>query len=147
MKKVNFKKININKETFRRLLKHALSPVFLVLLLSSFVLWFTTQLGIVYDTEIPINIRIDGQKYRITADVRAKGSTLMAQRLSLKSKISLKSSELTAKPSPDDPAWLIVDEGALRALVNSKTSDLEIKKITTLPAIPADVPEEEGPQQ
>lgn len=142
MKKLNLKKLNINKESLKKLLGHALSPVFLVLLLSSFVLWYTTKLGKEYDTEMPLNIRIDGQKYRVTAQVHGKGSTLLAQRLSLKSKINLKLDELSVRPSPDDPNVLIITPASLVKAIDAKTNDIKVVQITDMPEFELEQPDD-----
>jgi hypothetical protein len=133
MKQGFFKKLNINRESISSLLKHALSPVFLLLLLSSFVLWYTTQLSKDYDIEMPLNVRIDGQKYRVTAQIQGKGTTIMAQRLSLKSKINIKLSELKVSKSLDNPDALIITPTSLLRAIDSKTSDLKVVQIIEMP--------------
>lgn len=133
MKKNEIKIPRVRKENFKKILRHFLSPVFLVLLLSSFLLWYTTKLGYDYTTEIPLNIRIDGQKYRITALVTGRGSMLTAQKLSLKSKINLKLEELSSRPSPDNPGSLIITPGSLQSAINAKVNDLKVLQIIEAP--------------
>jgi hypothetical protein len=142
MKKGFFKKLNINRESLRALLKHAISPVFLVLLLSSFVLWYTTKLGKDYDIEMPLNVRIDGQRYRVTAQVQGKGSTIMAQRLSLKSKINIKLTELKVRKSPENPNALIITPTSLVKAIDSKTNDLKVVQIIEMPDFQVEKPKE-----
>lgn len=145
MKKSILKKLNINRETLRELLRHALSPVFLVLLLSSFVLWYTTKLGKEYTTQMPLNVRIDGQRYRLTAEVHGKGSTLMAQRLALKSKINIALGELSVKPSPDDPSALVITPASMLKAIDSKISEIKVLQIIDMPDFNLGEPEpEEG---
>jgi hypothetical protein len=146
MKKGFFKRLNINIESVRKLLGHAISPVFLVLLLSSFVLWYATKLGENYDIEMPLNVRIDGQKYRVTAEVQGKGSTLLAQRLSLKSKISIKLTELKARKSPDSPNTLIITPESLIRAISSKTNDLKVVQIIEMPDFQVEKPKEKQEQ-
>lgn len=142
MKKEPFKKPHINKESIRKLLGHMLSPVFLVLLLSSFILWYTTKLGKEYDTEMPLNVRIDGQKYRVTAQVHGKGTTLMAQRLSLKSKINIRLDELTVRKSAEDPNTLVITPASLVKAIDAKTNDLKVIQIIEMPDFQLEQPEE-----
>jgi hypothetical protein len=133
MKKGFFKKLNINRESVRKLFGHAISPVFLVLLLSSFVLWYTSKLGKEYDIEMPLNVRIDGQRYRVTAQVQGKGSTIMAQRLSLKSKINIKLTDLKVRKSTENPNALIITPSSLVKAIDSKTNDLKVVQIIDMP--------------
>lgn len=144
MKKSILKKLNINRESLRELLKHALSPVFLILLLTSFVLWYTTKLGKEYTTQMPINVQIDGRRYKLTAEVHGKGSTLMAQRLALKSKINIALSELSVKPSPDDLSVLVITPASMLKAINAKTSDIKVLQIIDMPDFDLEqsVPEE-----
>jgi hypothetical protein len=142
MKKGFFKKLNINRESISKLLKHTVSPVFLVLLLSSFVLWYTTKLGKDYDIEMPLNVRIDGQRYRVTAQVQGKGSTIMAQRLSLKSKISIKLTDLKVRKSAENPNALIITPSSLVKAIGSKTNDLKVVQIIEMPDFQPKQPKE-----
>ncbi len=85
--------LNITADKTRKVLRQAVSPAFLVSLLCSALLWYTTRLSNEYDTDIPLNIRIDGQKYRLTATVSGRGSTILAQRLSLKRRLRLSTTQ------------------------------------------------------
>lgn len=142
MKKRLFGKLNINRESIGKLLGHAISPVFLVLLLCSFVLWYTTKLGRDYDIEMPLNMRIDDQKYRVTAQVQGKGTTLLAQRLSLKSPINIKLTELKVRKSLDNPNALIINPESLTRAISSKTNDFKVVQIIEMPDFQVELPKE-----
>ena len=127
------KKLNINKEKVKKVMQHAMSPTFLIILLGSFILWYTSKLSYEYTAEMPLNVRIDGQKYKVTAVVNGRGSILMAQRLSLKSKINLKLEDLSARKSPDNPDVLTITPASLQKAIDAKTNDLKVVQITDAP--------------
>lgn len=129
MKNSEFKKSYINRERITKIIKQALSPAFLIILLGSFLLWYTSKLNYEYTTEMPMNVWIDGQKYRITAMVNGRGTSLMAQKLSLKSRVNLKLDELSTRRSEDDPDALTITAASLQKAINSKISDLRIVEI------------------
>ena len=123
----------------RGVFRQFLSPTFLFILLGSAMLWYVSKLGNNYDTEMPLNIRIDGQKYRLTANVSGRGSTILAQRLSLKSRLSFTLDELVSRPSRDNPGALTITPVSLQRAINGKISDLTVVEVTKAPDF---VPEE-----
>ncbi len=128
------KKLNINRERIKRIVQQALSPAFLIILLGSFLLWYMTKLSYeYYDVEMPLNVRIDGQKYRVTAVINGRGSVLMAQKLSLKGKINLKMDELTVRKSKDNPDALTITPASLQRAIDAKASDLKVTQIIDAP--------------
>ncbi len=128
------RKFDINKESIKKVVQHALSPAFLIILLGSFLLWYMTKLSYDYNNvEMPLNVRIDGQKYRVTAVVNGRGSVLMAQKLSLKSKINLKMDELTVRKSKDNPDALTITPASLQKAIDAKTSEIKVTQIIDAP--------------
>ncbi len=124
----------------RGVFRQALSPTFLFILLGSAMLWYVSKLGNNYDTEMPLNIRIDGQKYRLTANVSGRGSTILAQRLSLKSRLNFTLDELVSRPSRDNPGSLTITPVSLQRAINGKISDLTVVEVTKAPDfVPAEV--------
>ncbi len=123
----------ISADAIRSLLRQALSPAFLLILLGSCLLWFTSKLGYEYKTEMPLKVRIDGQKYRLTAVVSGRGSTLVAQRMSLKSPLSLSLDELSSRSSRETPGALIITPASLQRAINDVINDLKIEQIVEAP--------------
>ena len=52
-------------ETFLRWLHRYVSPVFLVMLVASFILWYIAKLSYTYTTEYVVSINTDGEKYKV----------------------------------------------------------------------------------
>ena len=125
--------LNIIAEKTRNVLRQALSRTFLVCLLCSAVLWYASRLNNEYDTEIPINIRIDGQKYRLTATVTGRGSIILAQRLSLKRRLSFTLDELSPRPSRQTLGALTIAPTSLQRAINSKNTGLTVVQVIDAP--------------
>ncbi len=142
---------NITGESIRKVAREALSPTFLFILLGAALLWYTSKLSYEYTTEMPIGIRIDGQKYRLTAIVKGRGSSILAQRLSLKSRLTFTIDELASRRSNETPGALIITPTSLQNAINGKIKDLEITQVIAAPefmppAAEAD-PDAESPRE
>lgn len=136
------RRFKINREKIAGVLRQALSPAFLLILFVSCLLWFTTKLGYEYTSQMPLNVRIDGQKYRVTALVQGRGSTLMAQRLSLKSPLNLSLDDLSSRSSRETEGALTITPASLQRAINDVINELKVVQIVEAPEfIPA--PEEE----
>ncbi|MBQ5853306.1 MAG: hypothetical protein IIW53_04355, partial [Rikenellaceae bacterium] len=46
-------------------LRNSVSPVFVLLLFASFVLWYITKLDYNYTTDIPVRVNLDGYKFKV----------------------------------------------------------------------------------
>jgi hypothetical protein len=130
------------------MLRQALSPTFLVILLGSALLWYVSKLSHEYTTDMPLSIRIDGEKYRLEAVVKGRGSNIVAQRLSLKNRLAFTIDELSSRRSTETPGALIITEASLQKAINGKIKDLEITQVTDAPEfIPPAVEEVKEPQK
>jgi hypothetical protein len=117
----------------RRVVRQALSPTFVVVLLISGLLWYAAKLSKEYETDIPLNIRIDGQKYRVTATVRGSGSAILAQRLSLKRRIGFSLDELSSRASRKTMGALTITPASLQRAINGKINGLEVLEVVDAP--------------
>jgi hypothetical protein len=125
--------LNIIGDRTRNVLRQALSPTFLLILLGSALLWYTSKLSYEYTTDMPLGIRIDGQRYRLTATVKGRGSNIIAQRLSMKSRLVFTLDELASRRSTDTPGALIITPTSLQNAINGKINDLQIMQVTDAP--------------
>ncbi len=126
-------KLDINREKVKRWLRLALSPAFILSLLGALILWYTTKLGHTYNHEMPLNVRIDGQKYRLTAIVNGRGSTITAQQLGLKRTLNLSLSELQARPSREISGALTITPASLQTAINAQIKDLTVSQVVEAP--------------
>ncbi len=119
----------INGESVRKALRQLLSPVFLLILLATTLMWFASELSRQYTTEIPLHIRVEGEKYRLTAVVQGYGSTILAQRLSLNRKPAFTLEELFA-----DPSGGITLQSLVRA-IDPRLKNLTVVQIVEAPGL------------
>jgi hypothetical protein len=135
--------LNITGESVRKVAKEALSPTFLLILLGATLLWYTSKLSHEYTTDMPLGVRIDGKKYRLTATIKGRGSNIVAQRLSLKSRLDFALDELSSHRSTETPGALVITPASLQKAINGKINDLEIVQVTDAPDFMPPVKEEE----
>lgn len=135
----------ITRERVRKVISEALTPTFLVILSGATMLWYASRLSNEYTTEMPIGIRIDGQKYRIEAVVSGRGSAIITRKLLLKRKLRFTLDELSSRPSRETAGALTITPASLMRGINGKISDLTIIEVIEAPEfVPAPVaPEEE----
>jgi type IV secretory pathway VirB10-like protein len=138
--------INKSVERIRGIVRQALSPTFLSIVLCAAVLWYIAKLGREYTTELDMSVRIDGQKYRLSVVVYGRGSAILAQQLSLKSRLNLTLDELSPRPSRETLGALTISPASLTKAINTKLTDEDIKimEVTEAPEfIPPGADEEE----
>lgn len=124
-------------ELFKQIFRPLLSPVFLTLLVASFILWYGIKLSHVYTTEMPITVSIDGRNYDVDCVVEAHGGTLWAQRLSLGSKINLKFDELSPRRSKENKGMYTIKPAVISNAIMNKNSALKIIEVVNIPEIEA----------
>ena len=47
-------------------LRRYVSPVFLALLVASFILWYIAKLNYTYTTEQPFTVNVDGERFKVS---------------------------------------------------------------------------------
>jgi hypothetical protein len=110
-------------DRLRRTIRRMLSPTFLAILLSAATLWYASKLNRSYDTEMALDIRIDGQKYRLTTIVTGRGSAILARKLSLKRAPRFTLEELSPRTSRKDVGAYSFAPASLQKAINDKTVD------------------------
>jgi hypothetical protein len=138
--------INKSVERIRGIVRQALSPTFLIIVMCAAVLWYISKLGGEYTTEMEMTIRIDGQKYRPTVIITGRGSAILAQQLSLKSRLAFTLEELSPRPSRETLGALTITPASLAKAINGKITDLTIMQVTNAPEFtpPSDEEDEEA---
>ena len=68
-------------ENLLKWMRRYVSPVFLALLVASFILWYLAKLTYMYTTEQTIRLSIDGQPVEITCVVEGVGTNLFGYRV------------------------------------------------------------------
>jgi hypothetical protein len=136
--------LHITGEQVRKVLREAFTPTFLVILAGSALVWYASRLSGEYTTEMPLSIRIEGERYRLTATVTGRGSAILAQKLSLKRRLDFALDELSSRPSREVAGALTITGSSLKAAINGKISDLTLVDVTEAPEFTPPVVEEKS---
>ncbi len=128
-------------ETFLRWLHRYVSPVFLVMLVASFILWYIAKLSYTYTTEYVVSINTDGEKYKVACSFEGVGTNLVSYHTSLGKSVKIPLSELKYKKSREEghEGMLIIDPQSLQHAIAVRFSDVKVSSIGAVPEIP--VPE------
>lgn len=128
-------------EKFFSRIHRCISPVFLALLVASFILWYIAKLSYVYTTELPFEINVDGEKFRVSCVVEGVGTNLFGYRVYMSKRLRIPLSELKTYPVPADPqeerapGRLKIDSLSLQNAISVRTSDIKIVSVGSSPEI------------
>lgn len=119
------------------------SPVFLALLMASFILWYIAKLSYIYTTEQKVRVDVDGQVFDVTCTVEGVGTNLFGYRVYMNKRLRIPLSSLRYKRSHEEghEGRIIIDPQSLQNAISVKFSDIKINSIGTVPEI--DFPEEQ----
>ena len=122
-------------------LRRYVSPVFLALLVASFILWYIAKLSYTYTTEQTVRLSIDGQRIEVTCVVEGLGTNLFGYRVYMNKTLRIPLSELKTQRSHETghEGKLIIDPQSLQNALAPRFSDIKIISIGDIPEI--DIPE------
>ena len=117
------------------------SPVFLALLVASFILWYTAKLNYTYTTEQVVRLDVDGQRFEVTCVVEGVGTNLFAYRVYMNKVLRIPLTELKFKRSREEghEGKVVIDPQSLKNAITVQISDIKIVSIGAVPEI--DYPE------
>lgn len=118
------------------------SPVFLALLIASFILWYIAKLSYTYTTEQTVRINVDGEPLEVACVVEGVGTNLFGYRVYMNKTLRIPLSELKYKRSHEEghEGKLILDPQSLQSAISVRFSDIKVISIGTVPEI--DKPEQ-----
>ncbi len=124
-------------ENFREQARRYVSPLFLVLLFASFILWYIAKLGYTYTTEQRVCVNIDGRPIEVTCVVEGIGTNLFGYRVYANKRLRIPLSELTYKVSREEGSEgkLLIDPQSLQNAISVRYSDIKVISIGAVPAI------------
>jgi len=128
-------------EVFIKWLHRYVSPVFLVMLVASFILWYIAKLSYTYTTEYTVSINTDGEKYKVSCIFEGIGTNLVGYHTNLGKSVRIPLSELKYRRSREEghEGMLIIDPSSLQQAIAVRFSDVKVTSIGAIPEIP--VPE------
>lgn len=124
-------------ETLLKRLHRYVSPVFLVMLVASFILWYIAKLSYTYTTEYTVSINTDGEKYKVTCIFEGIGTNLVSYHTSLGKSVRIPLSELKYRKSREEghEGMLIIDPQSLQHAIAVRFSDVKVASIGAIPEI------------
>ncbi|WP_417015116.1 hypothetical protein [Alistipes sp.] len=125
-------------------MRRYVSPVFLALLVASFILWYIAKLSYTYTTDQTVRVSIDGQPIEVTCVVEGIGTNLFGYRVYMNKRLRIPLAELRTTPSQEKghEGKLIIDPQSLQDALAPRFSDIKIISIKHIPEI--DQPQSES---
>ncbi len=120
------------------LIRSHVSPVFMVLLVASFVLWYLAKLNYTYTTEQNMTINVDGEKVRVCCVIEGLGSNLLGYRLNREKNLKIPLSELKYRWATNEEmqGCIELNPQSLQDAIATRCSDIKIVSIKgTIPTI------------
>lgn len=124
-------------ENFWKWVRRSVSPVFLTLLVASFILWYIAKLGYTYTTEQTVRVQVDGQPFEVTCVVEGLGANLFGYRVYARKTLRIPLSELTYKivREEGDEDRVAIDPQSLQNAISVRYSDIKVLSVGTIPEI------------
>lgn len=124
-------------ENFIRWLRQYISPVFLALLVASFILWYIAKLSYTYTTEQMIRLNVDGEEFKVTCVVEGVGTNLFGYKAYMNKTLRIPLSELKYKRSREEGSegLIVIDPQSLQNAISVRFSDIKVISIGAVPEI------------
>lgn len=118
-------------------IRRSVSPVFVMLLVASFILWYIAKLSYTYTTDQTMRLNIEGNEFKISCVVEGVGTNLFGYRVYHDKVLRIPLSELRAKISYDEDTYgkLIVDPQSLQNAISVRCTDIKIVSIGDVPPL------------
>lgn len=113
------------------------SPVFLALLVASFILWYIAKLSYTYTTDQRVRLDVDGERFEVTCVVEGVGTNLFGYRVYSDKVLHVPLAELRYTVSREEghEGKLILDPQSLQNFISLKFSDIKVIAIRSIPEI------------
>ncbi|WP_300798528.1 hypothetical protein [uncultured Alistipes sp.] len=113
------------------------SPVFLALLVASFILWYIAKLSYTYTTDQTVRIDVDGVPFEVTCVVEGVGTNLFGYRVYMNKTLHIPLSDLKFTRSHEEghEGKLILDPQSLQNAISLKFSDIKVVSLRSVPEI------------
>ncbi len=123
------------KEFWNRLFGERLSPVFLIMLGLSALMWYLSKLDYTYTAEVPVVVRFEGENYRVSCMAEGTGHQLLAYRFYKRRVLNLDSNEVVLTPVPEKDGYFSVDPVTLQNAISVRNSDIRIISVGSTPEV------------
>lgn len=120
-------------------IRQTVSPVYVVMLVASFILWYIAKLSYTYTAEQTLRVNIDGEQIPVTCVVEGLGTNLFAYRVYHNRVLRISLSELRTSCSAEEETFgrLIIDRESLQNAISVRCSDIKIISVVNVPTLNA----------
>ena len=124
-------------KTILALLRRYISPVFIVLFVASFILWYIAKLNYTYTADFDVKLNIDGNRIEVPCVVEGQGTNLLNHKLKIGSRLRIPLSELSYSVDVDEDGaeTLVIEPRSLKNSVSVRMSDIKIISLGDVPVI------------
>ncbi len=124
-------------ENYFKWMRRYISPVFLALLVASFILWYIAKLSYSYTTDQVVRVDVDGRQFEVVCVVEGVGTNLFGYRVYARKSLKIPLSDLKYRRSREEghEGKLIIDPQSLQNALSVKFSDIKVVSIHEIPEI------------
>ena len=129
--------VRMEKNIFKYLRRY-ISPVFLALLVASFILWYIAKLNYTYTTELPFQVSVDGERFKVSCVVEGMGTNLFGYRVYMNKRLRVPLTELkySVVHTEDGQDFVMIDSLSLHNAISVRLSDIKVISVGSVPEIP-----------
>ena len=124
-------------EKILKWVRRYVSPVYMVLLLASFILWYIAKLNYTYTTEQVIRVNVASEQIPVTCVVEGVGTNLFGYRVYNDRVLRIPLSELRTSCSAEEESFgkLIIDPQSLQNAISVRCTDIKIISVSSVPML------------
>lgn len=129
--------MNLVMENFWKRMRRYVSPVFLVLLVASFILWYIAKLSYTYTTEQRVQVLVDGRPLEVTCMFEGIGANLFGYKVYSNKTLRIPLAELQYETSHEEghEGKIRIDPQSLQSSISVRYSDIKVVAIGAVPEI------------
>ena len=118
-----------------------ISPVFVAMLVASFVLWYIAKLNYTYTTDKTVQVNVDGEEFEVVCVIEGLGTNLFSRMVYMRNSLRIPLSELDYAPSPDEEGYIVIDPQSLQNAISVHYIDVKVVAVRNIPPIKLPVEE------
>lgn len=122
---------------FFKWLKRYISPMFVVLFIAAFILWYITKLSYTYTTEYKAKLIIEGERIDVPCVIEGVGTNLLSYKYDWGERIEIGLNELNHKISVTEDGQHVVNirPSELQRVLSVKMNDIKLVSVGEVPTI------------
>lgn len=113
-------------------IRRYVSPVYITMLVASFILWYITKLGDTYTTDHEVTIVVESNEIEVDCTIRGKGTDLIGYTLSSRrSRFEIPASEIVDNVTTDSYGHTVrhINNVLLQQALAARMSDIDIVSV------------------